>query len=45
MVHRAGEVLVENQGYAVRLAETVIGEADAVGLELRRRGLVIVLGH
>src|SRR6202022_694267 len=41
MVHRPGEVLVENERYAVRLAVATIGEADAVGLdELRRRGLV-----
>src|SRR6266849_7430953 len=41
MVHRPGEVLVENERYAVRPAEATIGEADAVGLdELRRRGLV-----
>src|ERR1700674_4168262 len=34
-------MLVENERYAVRLAEATIGEADAVGLdELRRRGLV-----
>jgi hypothetical protein len=40
MVHRPGEVLVENERYAVRLTEATIGEADAGGLdELRRRGL------
>src|ERR1700730_10223885 len=41
MVHRTGEVLVENERYAVPLAEAAIGKADAVGLdELGRRGLV-----
>jgi hypothetical protein len=41
MVHRPGEVLVENERYAARFTEATIGEADAVGLdELRRRGLV-----
>jgi hypothetical protein len=41
MVHAAGEVLVEDKRYAVRLAEATTGEADAVGLhELRRHGLV-----
>jgi hypothetical protein len=37
VIHRPGEVLVENERHAVRLAEATIG----VGLdELRRRGLV-----
>jgi hypothetical protein len=46
MVHGAGEVLVEEKRYAVRLAEAAMGEADAVGLnELRCSGVVIVLGH
>ena len=46
VVHGAGEVLVEDERHAGRLAEAAIGEADAVGLdELRRRGLVTVLGH
>ena len=41
MVHGAGIVLVEDERYAVRLAEAAIGETNAVGLgELRRRGLV-----
>src|ERR1700726_1580439 len=41
MVHRPGEVLVENERYAVRPAEATIGEADPVSLdELCRRGLV-----
>src|ERR1700692_3859933 len=41
MVHRPGEVVVENERYAVRLAEAAPGEADPVGFdELRRRGLV-----
>jgi hypothetical protein len=41
MVHRPGEVLVENEGYAIRLPEATIGDPDAVRLdELRRRGLV-----
>src|SRR3981081_829049 len=41
MVHRPGEVLVENERYAVRPAEATIGEADSVSLdELCRRGLV-----
>src|SRR5205085_7805317 len=36
-----GEVLVEDERYAVRLAKAAIGKADAVGLdELRRRGVV-----
>ncbi len=46
MVHRPGEVLVEDERHADNLAEPAIGEADAVGFnELRRRGLVSVLGH
>jgi hypothetical protein len=46
MVHSAGEVLVEDERYAGRIAKAAIGEADAVSFdELRRRGLVIVLGH
>src|ERR1700726_4518050 len=41
MVHRPGEVLVENERYAVRPAEATIGEADPVSLdELCRRGWV-----
>jgi hypothetical protein len=35
MIHRAGEVLVEDQGYAAGLAETAIGEANAAGLDER----------
>jgi hypothetical protein len=46
MVHGAGEVLIEDERHAVRLAEAAIGEADTVGLgELRRCGLVAMLGH
>jgi hypothetical protein len=46
IVHSPGIVLIEDERHAVRLAEAAIGEADAVGLgELRRRGLVRVLGH
>jgi hypothetical protein len=46
MVHRAGIVLVEDERHTVRLAEAAISETDAIGLdELRRRGLVGVLGH
>src|SRR5229473_2505615 len=41
MVHRPGEVLVENERHTTGFAEASIGEADAVGLdELRRDGLV-----
>src|SRR4030088_2544699 len=41
MVHRPGEVLVEDERHADNLAEPAIGEADTVCLdELRRRGLV-----
>src|ERR1700688_3865467 len=41
MVHRPGEVVVENERYAVRLSEAAIGEPDTVGFdELRRRRLV-----
>src|SRR5258708_21469677 len=41
MVHRPGEVLVEDERHADNLAEPAIGEADAVRFdELRRRGLV-----
>src|SRR5258705_3171575 len=41
MVHRPGEVLVEDERHAARFAEAAIGEADAVRFdELRRRGLV-----
>jgi hypothetical protein len=46
MVHGAGEMHVEDERHPTRLAEAAIGEADAVGFdELRRRGLVSVLGH
>ena len=46
MVDGAGIVLVEDERYAVQLAEPAIGEADTVGLgELRRCGLMGVLGH
>ncbi len=46
MVHGAGEVLVEDERDAGCIAKAAIGEADAVGFnELRRRGLVSVLGH
>src|SRR6202140_812221 len=45
-IHGARVVLVEDNRHAVGLAESAIGEADSVGLdELRRRGLVTVLGH
>src|SRR6266403_1459667 len=41
VVHRPGEVLVEDERHADNLAEPAIGEADTVCLdELRRRGLV-----
>jgi hypothetical protein len=46
MVHGAGKVLVEDERHAGCIAKTAIGKADAIGFdELRRRGLVIVLGH
>jgi hypothetical protein len=46
IIHRPAEMLVEDERRAAGLAEAAIGETDAVGLdELRRRGLVIVLGH
>jgi hypothetical protein len=46
MIHRAGEVLVEDHGYAAGLAETAIGEANAAGLdELCGCGLMSVSGH
>jgi hypothetical protein len=39
-------MLVEDERHPAGLAETAIGETDAVGLdELRWSGLVIVLGH
>jgi hypothetical protein len=39
-------MLVEDERRPAGLAETAIGETDAVGLdELRWRGLVIVRGH
>jgi hypothetical protein len=39
-------MLVEDERHSAGLAETAIGETDSVGLdELRRSGLVIVLGH
>src|SRR5258708_32310779 len=41
MVHRPGEVLVEDERHADNLAEPAIGKADAVRFDdLRRRGLV-----
>ena len=46
VVHRAGEMLVEDERHATRFAEAAVGEPNALGLdELRRRGLVTVLGH
>ena len=46
MVHGAGEVLVEDERHAGGIAKAAIGKADAVSFdELRRRGLMIVLGH
>jgi hypothetical protein len=46
MVHGAGEVLVEDERNAGSVAKTAIGKADTVCFdELRRRGLVIMLGH
>jgi hypothetical protein len=46
MVHGAGEVLVEDERRTGWIAKAAIGKADAVGFdELRRRGLVTVLGH
>jgi hypothetical protein len=39
-------VLVEDDRHAAGLAESAIGEPNSVSLyELRRRGLVTVLGH
>jgi hypothetical protein len=39
-------MLIEEERHAAGLAETAIGETDAVGLdELRWSGLVIALGH
>jgi hypothetical protein len=46
IVHCPAEMLVEDERHSAGLAETAIGETDSVGLdELRRSGLVIVLGH
>jgi hypothetical protein len=46
MVHRAGEVLVENERDAAGLAKAPIRKADAVSFdELRWRGLVGMCAH
>jgi hypothetical protein len=46
IIHRPAEMLVEDERRPAGLAETAIGETDAVGLdELGWRGLVSVLGH
>ena len=46
MIHRAGEMDVEDDRHAAGLAEAAIGKADSVGLDvLCRRGLVSVRGH
>src|SRR6266852_3816581 len=46
MVHGAGEMHVEDERHARGLAETAIGEADALGLdELRGCGLMGVSRH
>jgi hypothetical protein len=46
MVHRASEVLVEDEGYAARFAEASVSEPNTSRRhELRRRGLATVLGH
>jgi hypothetical protein len=46
MVHGAGEVLIEDERQAGWIAKAAIGKADAISFdELRRRGLVIMLGH
>jgi hypothetical protein len=46
MVHRAGEVLVEDQRDAAAPAEAAVGEPNTSRVhELRRRGLVGMLDH
>ena len=46
VIHSTPKMLHENERHAAQLAESAIGEADTVNLyELRRRGLVAVLGH
>ena len=46
IIHGADVVLVEDDRHTAGLAESAIGEADAVSFdELRRRGLVCVRGH
>jgi hypothetical protein len=46
MVHRASEVLVEDERYAARFAEASVSEPNTSRVhERRRRGLVTVLGH
>jgi hypothetical protein len=46
MIHRAGEVLVKDQGYAADPAETAIREGYATGTdELSGCGLMCVSGH
>jgi hypothetical protein len=46
MVHRSGEVLLEDERQVVPFAKATIGEADAVGLyEFRAGGLMRVVEH
>src|ERR1700720_1299885 len=46
IIHGADVVLVKDERHASGLAESAIGEADAVGLdELRRRGLMCVVTY
>src|SRR5882757_8878097 len=46
MVHRAGEVLVEDERHAAGFAKAAIGKADAVSFDmLGWRGLVRMAGH
>ena len=46
VVHRAGEIHVEDEWHATRFAEASVSEPNASRIrELRRRGLVTVLGH
>ena len=45
MIHGAGIVLVEDERYAIRLAEAAIGEADTVGLDILGCGGLVRIVH
>ena len=46
VVHRAGEMHIEDERNATLLAEALVSEPNASSVDgLRPRGLVIVLGH